>query len=142
MVIPFRYACRRRTRAACGIDTAQTFRSGSCQMLSCPFTSHARPQEAHQRNIGPLLPHEIAVLEEQLRFYGRQPKRWELIVAQHMPYRTIPHLSKLWGAHQAGLEKNAPGEALLCCISSWSRASTTQSSCPLSVMCRTCIEIV
>jgi len=70
-------------------------------------------QAAHQRNIGPLLPHEIQVLEEQLRFLGKQPKRWELIISKFMPYRTVAHLSKLWAAHQAVLKKSAPGGSVL-----------------------------
>ncbi len=66
-------------------------------------------QAAHQRNVGPLLPHEIAVIDEQLRFMGKQPKRWELIITHHLPYRTVGHLSKLWAAHQAVLQQTAPG---------------------------------
>ena len=66
-------------------------------------------QAAHQRNVGPLLPHEIQVIDEQLRFMGKQPKRWELIINHHLPYRTVGHLSKLWAAHQAVLQQTAPG---------------------------------
>ena len=66
-------------------------------------------QAAHQRNIGPLLSHEITTIDEQLRFMGKQPKRWELIISHHLPYRTVGHLSKLWAAHQAVLQQTAPG---------------------------------
>ena len=70
-------------------------------------------QEANQRNVDPLQPHEIRVIDEQLRFLGKQPKRWEIIVSQHLPYRTVSHVSKLWAAHQASLQESSPGEGLM-----------------------------
>ena len=60
----------------------------------------------------PLRPHEIRIIDEQLRFLGKQPKRWEIIVNQHLPYRTVSHVSKLWAAHQASLQRSGPGESL------------------------------
>ena len=44
---------------------------------------------------------------------GKQPKRWELIISHHLPYRTVGHLSKLWAAHQAVLQQKAPGGSML-----------------------------
>ena len=61
----------------------------------------------------PLQPHEIKTIDEQLRFLGKQPKRWEIIVNQHLPYRTVSHVSKLWAAHQASLQQSGPGESLM-----------------------------
>lgn len=81
-------------------------------------------QAANQRNVDPLQPHEIRTIDEQLRFLGKQPKRWEIIVNQHLPYRTVSHVSKLWAAHQASLQQSGPGETLMmsclevCCNSS------------------------
>ena len=70
-------------------------------------------QAANQRNVDPLQPHEIRTIDEQLRFLGKQPKRWEIIVNQHLPYRTVSHVSKLWAAHQASLQQSGPGESLM-----------------------------
>ena len=76
-------------------------------------------QEANQRNVDQLQPHEIGIIEEQLRFLGKQPKRWEIIVKQHLPYRTVSHLSKLWAAHQASLQKSGPGKRpMMSCLAS------------------------
>ena len=78
-------------------------------------------QEANQRNVDPLQPHEIRIIHEQLRFLGKQPKRWEIIVNQHLPYRTVSHVSKLWAAHQASLQQSGPGESTMM---SWSKCIT------------------
>lgn len=56
-------------------------------------------QAALDRVKGPLTPQEMAHIETALRYYGRQLNRWELIVAQFMPYRTATQLSRLWGIH-------------------------------------------
>ncbi|BDA48318.1 hypothetical protein COCOBI_11-5790 [Coccomyxa sp. Obi] len=53
---------------------------------------------------GPLTPQEMAHIETALRYYGRQLNRWELIVAQFMPYRTATQLSRLWGIHMKAKE--------------------------------------
>lgn len=67
-------------------------------------------QEANARNTGPLLEHEIKIIGEQLRFMGKQPRRWELIINQHMPYRTVTNVSKMWAAYQASLQGRTAGE--------------------------------
>ena len=67
-------------------------------------------QEANARNTGPLLEHEINIIGEQLRFMGKQPRRWELIINQHMPYRTVTNVSKMWAAYQGSLQGRTPGE--------------------------------
>lgn len=56
---------------------------------------------------GPLTPQEMAHIETALSYYGRQLNRWELIVAQFMPYRTATQLSRLWGIHLKAKEAAA-----------------------------------
>lgn len=36
---------------------------------------------------GELQADEIALLEKALHYYGRQPKRWEIICRDHLPHR-------------------------------------------------------
>ena len=81
-------------------------------MPACQFNHKGcgQLQEANARNTGPLLEHEIKIIGEQLRFMGKQPRRWELIVNQHMPYRTVTNVSKMWAAFQASLQGRTPGE--------------------------------
>lgn len=36
---------------------------------------------------GPLQPDEIALLEEAMPFYGKQPGRWEIVCRDYLPHR-------------------------------------------------------
>ena len=95
-------------------------------------------QAANQRNVDPLQPHEIKTIDEQLRFLGKQPKRWEIIVNQHLPYRTVSHVSKLWAAHQASLQQSGPGESLMMsCLKSVATPNkhSKQSMGPFQLSC-------
>ena len=47
----------------------------------------ANTQAAAQRIKGPLTPLEAAQIAAGLAYYGKQPRRWEMIVQQWMPYR-------------------------------------------------------
>ncbi len=61
-------------------------------------------QEAYLCIKGPLTALEKAQIQAGLRYLGKQAKRWDIIVAQYMPYRSATHLSRLWRAHLIGKE--------------------------------------
>ncbi len=44
-------------------------------------------QTAVQAIAGPLEADEIALLEQALVYYGKQPWRWEIICREHLPHR-------------------------------------------------------
>ncbi|KAL4853586.1 Ankyrin repeat [Chlorella vulgaris] len=48
---------------------------------------------------GELQADEIALLEKALHYYGRQPKRWEIICRDHLPHRQPNVLATLWSQH-------------------------------------------
>lgn len=51
---------------------------------------------------GPLQPDEIALLEKAVAYYGRQPRRWELICQNHLPHRNhIVRGSACWAGRSS-----------------------------------------
>eukprot|EP00887_Chlorella_sp_A99_P005507 scaffold1.g5507.t1 len=59
---------------------------------------------------GPLEPDEVAVLEAAMRYYGRQPHRWELICSAHLPHRN-PQASKGVGVGAGVAEGGMPEQS-------------------------------
>ena len=58
-----------------------------------------RPQRAVATITGPLSAAEVSLLQSAVHYYGRQPRRWEIICAEHLPHRQPQVLATLWSEH-------------------------------------------
>lgn len=68
-------------------------------------------KQAYALKTNPLTLNEVAVLEEALNYYGKEPNRWKLICKRHLKYREPKMLAELWARHtmQASLRHPPPG---------------------------------
>jgi len=55
----------------------------------------------------PLTEAEIEVLKQAMKYYGRQPGKWDLICRENLPYRHPLVLSMLWSEY-AKTNKESP----------------------------------